>query len=731
MDFSKLKSLVIPEGVVNIITRDGVVLWRTKEIGLPSAYQEVTYLFADADVASYIDLGFTFDTAAEIYLTQIVPNGAVTSYPFGAVENNGAYRCCLSSPYSGVATLYGYNGTTYSSTQVKFNGIDTVNEFKMILKKDQRDIINLTTGASGVWSAQVEYSMTSNMYLFAQNYNGSPRFGSTRIISAFKYYDKNGDLVCDLIPCYRKSDSVRGMYDLVRKIFLTNVGTGEDFSIGQHIYSDINGDEILLNLDRKHLSSYTSGTGWSDNGVYLNPASYSTTNPLAGNPCTISNLTSNSITVTEPGNGGYGVAYGLLVHNAYGDNAGKSYILTWDATGTTNTRFRLMVCDGTNLTYVPLDHGDGTITSATFSISKGGQIITINDVDYTFTNRIKWIAFHFSSATGTTTSYRNVKLVENEVINQVPISINADGSIYNDGLGYKNNARIRSSGDELSYATEEEAYVCTGFIPFKKGDTIYIHPPFYGGNADNAINLCDSNFTNLGQFTDTHATYGVCTGYSNYKATTENSITSFTLTDEHNGSDDVAYVRITHSLGKSSNIPTGKQLYVQVDNPFYTNLAVPSGTNTTDWNIWCNDARMTSGTGGAYEQKAGIITTNYIKASVGDVIRVKGLSAVMVGYPFVGVFNSNKDILAQGVNNLTIMQSNGYISDIKIDGDLLEFKLAAGDVSYIRLSSTLTSSLNNVIITVNEEIADNTSTSINLLDMNNRTIYTGYTADFI
>ena len=68
--------------------------------------------------------------------------------------------------------------------------------------------------------------MTSNLYLFAQNYNGSARFGYNRTIKAFQYYDKTDTLICDLVPCYRKSDGVIGMYDLARKTFLTNVGTG-------------------------------------------------------------------------------------------------------------------------------------------------------------------------------------------------------------------------------------------------------------------------------------------------------------------------------------------------------------------------------------------------------------------------------------------------------------------------------------------------------------------------
>ena len=43
-----------------------------------------------------------------------------------------------------------------------------------------------------------------------------------------------GFLIYDFIPCYRKSDNVAGMYDLVSEQFFTNVGTGE-FIVGPNV----------------------------------------------------------------------------------------------------------------------------------------------------------------------------------------------------------------------------------------------------------------------------------------------------------------------------------------------------------------------------------------------------------------------------------------------------------------------------------------------------------------
>lgn len=205
-----------------------------EEEGLPSEYQEVTYLRAEANTATFMDLGFAFDTKARILMTYHVVNNGVTSYPFGASENSGAVRCMVSSPYNSKTTLYGSSGTANKSvTCAHTQGVDT--EFEFILEQGNLTATNLTTGETVKNTAQGAYTMSNNLYLFAQNYNGTVRYGGIRRISKFKYYDKNDNLICDLVPCYRKSDNVRGMYDLVRKIFLTNVGTGADFTKGSNV----------------------------------------------------------------------------------------------------------------------------------------------------------------------------------------------------------------------------------------------------------------------------------------------------------------------------------------------------------------------------------------------------------------------------------------------------------------------------------------------------------------
>ena len=205
-----------------------------EETGLPSAYQEVTFLRAENNTATYIDLGFAFDTKARVLMNYHIVNNGVTSYPFGASENSGKVRCMISSPYSSKTYLYGSTGSANLSVNIaNTQGVDV--QWEIILQPGKLAITNVGTGATASNANQGTYKMSTNLLLFAQNYNGTVRYGGIRRIGKFQYYDKNDALICDLVPCYRKSDGVRGMYDLVRKTFLTNAGTGADFTKGADV----------------------------------------------------------------------------------------------------------------------------------------------------------------------------------------------------------------------------------------------------------------------------------------------------------------------------------------------------------------------------------------------------------------------------------------------------------------------------------------------------------------
>ena len=195
-------------------------------------YQKVEWIAAASGVEAYLNLGFAFDTKARIEMSQYISSDT-NAYLFGAAENSGALRCMLSAPYNSILSLYGSNGTNFIGSQsVKY--VIGLNEYELILEPKNLKITNKTNNSSHFANTQASYQMTNNLYLLGQNYNGTPRFGGERKIGYFKYYDKNDTLICDLVPCYRKSDNAIGMYDLVRNVFLTNAGKGS-FTKGSNI----------------------------------------------------------------------------------------------------------------------------------------------------------------------------------------------------------------------------------------------------------------------------------------------------------------------------------------------------------------------------------------------------------------------------------------------------------------------------------------------------------------
>lgn len=136
--------------------------------------------------------------------------------------------------------------------------------------------------------------------------------------------------------------------------------------------------------------------------------------------------------------------------------------------------------------------------------------------------------------------------------NLVPLSTEADGkTIYNGGLGYKDGYRIRSGGAE---GTSAQA-VCTGFIPFVKGEKLYIYPPFSGQNVNNAINFADKTFTNKGQIVDSGAGYGICSDHpAEFKSQVVNGVSVLDLSENTvSGVEDIAFVRITHEHNTTSS----------------------------------------------------------------------------------------------------------------------------------------------------------------------------------
>ena len=90
--------------------------------------------------------------------------------------------------------------------------------------------------------------------------------------------------------------------------------------------------------------------------------------------------------------------------------------------------------------------------------------------------------FKYENAKGEQTEIGSISFAK--FINQIPISTDTDGSIFN-GVGYKLDSRINSSGALVNNNTlgTPKAAFATGFIPVKEGDVIRFKNCYIDTNA--------------------------------------------------------------------------------------------------------------------------------------------------------------------------------------------------------------------------------------------------------
>lgn len=180
---------------------------------LPKEYQEVEYIQSSG--TQYINTGFKPNQDTRVVCDVDYTLTSATAWLFGARTSNQVKT---------------YNVLTYSSKyRSDYNNITTDAESsvnptgRFVLDKDKN--ITRFDGVVGVSLTYAVFQCDYTMYLFANNNAGTAASHGTFKLYSCQMYD-NGTLVRDYVPCYRKSDSVAGLYDLVNNVFYANAGTG-------------------------------------------------------------------------------------------------------------------------------------------------------------------------------------------------------------------------------------------------------------------------------------------------------------------------------------------------------------------------------------------------------------------------------------------------------------------------------------------------------------------------
>ena len=186
---------------------------------VPDEYQEVEYLQSSG--SQRIDTEVTS------------VNGIDIKFKYNSTPNNTSIYGARSSQ-SGTDryffVIYNGNFLPYPSPSGASN-LGSANTNEHTLKTGEAFNGHLYYDGSDKGTVNTTYTSPLSLYLFAEHWSSS-QSSSSRIYYAKLY--KGNSLERDYYPCYRKSDSVAGLYDRFNKVFYTNSGSGS-FSVGSDV----------------------------------------------------------------------------------------------------------------------------------------------------------------------------------------------------------------------------------------------------------------------------------------------------------------------------------------------------------------------------------------------------------------------------------------------------------------------------------------------------------------
>ena len=223
--------------------------------------------------------------------------------------------------------------------------------------------------------------------------------------------------------------------------------------------------------------------------------------------------------------------------------------------------------------------------------------------------------------------------------NLLTLGIHTDGLLYifynNTPIG--NGIEMYQDGDVFGYVDTDNNIIVKGNLD---NGTYSVKYEMEDGSIVNIGDLVlDNNIyysvtNNLTNCTNNNSIVQVVKG-GNYSAIIsansgyELSSITVTMGGTDISSSVVSGGKITIANVTGDIVITATATEIQTEPAEPTNFAEPNTTNTTDWTIWCNDARF--GSDGAYRQLAGNIVTNYVPMEVGDIIRFEGLNVATTG----------------------------------------------------------------------------------------------------
>ena len=193
-----------------------------KTASLPNTYQEVEYI--ESSGTQRINTGFVANNNTRVIL-KYQSNPSVNTNLIWGSDGSSSGRFNLYYEANNNYKL-GYGVQLETSTSIAPTSNKTICDWDKNVVKIGNDTYTFNSETFTISGTQL--TLFSNSSWASQGNQSAWKLYSCQI------YD-NGTLVRNFIPCYRKSDNVIGLFDVVNQVFYTNVGTGT-FTKGADVY---------------------------------------------------------------------------------------------------------------------------------------------------------------------------------------------------------------------------------------------------------------------------------------------------------------------------------------------------------------------------------------------------------------------------------------------------------------------------------------------------------------
>lgn len=187
---------------------------------LPAEYQQVECIYNTVSGA-YINTGITGHTGLEI-------RGKVKDYAANKYQSSQYIIGTTNAANQRCYVAYNDNTPQFELGAIGYYISDAANisEFEFTAKWTTADCtLETSTGTNISSGAVTAFDNGVNLTIWGRNKDGTVTANGVFYLYRLEI-DDDGVAVRNFVPCYRKSDNVVGLYDIVNGVFYTNAGTG-------------------------------------------------------------------------------------------------------------------------------------------------------------------------------------------------------------------------------------------------------------------------------------------------------------------------------------------------------------------------------------------------------------------------------------------------------------------------------------------------------------------------